>query len=339
MVKYFIKTFGCKFNKADAEKIAKVLEKKGYKLSPTLYGADLVIILMCSVRQKSVEKVKSQVADLKKIKRRVILKGCILPSDKKMFEGLGVRFSFKGLSQSQIEKEKPKTGLVQIGQGCDNFCSYCVVPYTRGREKYRSPLEIIKEVKYLLKNGVKDITLIAQNVNSYKYGKAKPIDFKGLLEMVNNLKGNFRVGFLTNHPKDMTDELIKTIARLDKVKKEIHLPLQSGSSKILKRMNRHYTKQGYLKLIQKIRKEMPQVRLTTDIIVGFPGETKKDFEDTIDVIKKAHFKQAFIAKYSPREGTASFKLKDNVPLEEKKRREQTLLKILNSKSETLNKFK
>ncbi|MDP2951109.1 MAG: MiaB/RimO family radical SAM methylthiotransferase, partial [bacterium] len=306
-----------------------------------------------SVRQKSVEKVKSQVADLRKTDKQIILKGCILPSDKKMFESLGVKFSFKGLSNSQIKKEKPTTGLVEIGQGCDNFCSYCVVPYTRGREKYRSPLEIIKEIKYLLKNGVKDITLIAQNVNSYRYKiknqkpktkitnqkleikkihqKEQPeqfVDFKGLLEMVNNLKGDFKVGFLTNHPKDMSEGLINTIARLDKVKKEIHLPLQSGSSKILERMNRHYTKQDYLKLIQKIRKAMPNVRLTTDIIVGFPGETKNDFGDTLDVIKKAQFNQAFISKYSPREGTASFLLKDTVPLEEKKRREQSLLKIL-----------
>ncbi|MDP2951043.1 MAG: radical SAM protein, partial [bacterium] len=167
--KYFIRAFGCQFNKADAEKIAKVLEKKGYKLSPTLCGADLVIILMCSVRQKSVEKVKSQVADLRKTDKQIILKGCILPSDKKKFKEMGCEFSFKGLSNSQIKKEKPTTGLVEIGQGCDNFCSYCVVPYTRGREKYRSPLEIIKEIKCLLKNGVKDITLIAQNVNSYRY--------------------------------------------------------------------------------------------------------------------------------------------------------------------------
>ncbi len=328
---YFIRAFGCQFNKADAEKMAKVLEKKGYELSPSLCGADLVIILMCSVRQKSVEKVKSLVADIKKTNKQVVLKGCILPTDKKMFEKMGVKFSFKGLTITRIEKEKPTTGLIEIGQGCNNFCSYCVVPYTRGREKYRSPLEIIKEAKYLLKNGIKDLTLIAQNVNSYKHGKT---DFKGLLEMVNNLKGNFKIKFLTNHPKDMTSELIEMIAKLEKVKKEIHLPLQSGSTKILRKMNRKYTKQDYLKLIQKIRKVMPQTRLTTDVIVGFPGETKKDFQDTLDVIKKTHFKQAFVSKYSPRVGTAAFKLKDNVPLEEKKKREQTLLKLIKNNAKT-----
>ena len=328
---YFIRAFGCQFNKADAEKIAKVIEKKGYKLSPSLCGADLVIVLMCSVRQKSVEKVKSQIADLRKTDKQIILKGCILPSDKKMFEAMGVKFSFKGLSNSQIKKEKPKTGLVEIGQGCNNFCSYCVVPYTKGPEKYRSPLVIIGEVKYLIKKGVKDITLIAQNVNSYKFNRT---NFVGLLKAVSNLEGDFKIGFLTNHPKDMSEALINVIATLPKIKKEIHLPLQSGSSKVLKRMNRHYTKQDYLKLIQKIRKKIPNVRLTTDIIVGFPGETENDFGDTLDVIKKAHFKQAFISKYSPREGTASFKLKDTIPLEEKKRKEQILLKLTKNNAKT-----
>jgi len=188
--------------------------------------------------------------------------------------------------------------------------------------------QAIKEIKNQ-KSKVKNINQkLKINKKNQKTAEEQTITFKDLLEIINNIKGDFKIGFLTNHPKDMTDELIKTIASLPKIKKEIHLPFQAGSNKILKKMNRHYTKQGYLKLVEKIRKAMPQVRLTTDIIVGFPGETKKDFQDTFEVMKKARFNQAFIAKYSPRTGTAAFNLKDNVPLEEKKKREQILLNIL-----------
>jgi len=328
-MKYYIQTYGCQFNKADAERIGQLLTKKGYKQSPTLQEADLAVILMCSVRQSAVNKVyslisnlKSQIANLnfksKNFKEpKIILTGCILKDDKKRFEDLGVEIKkFK-----DIEKFPPITGLITIGKGCNNFCSYCVVPYTRGREKYRSQAVIIKEAKHLIKNEIKEITLVAQNVNSYP-------NFVGLLQKITALPGDFKVKFLTNHPKDFSNELIKEMTKNPKIIKYVHLPFQAGDNAILKKMNRHYTRQDYLKLIAKIKKAMPGVVITTDIIVGFPGETKQQFTKTLEVMKKVGFKQAFVAKYSPRPGTAAYKLKDNVPFEEKKRREQILLKLV-----------
>lgn len=322
-MRYYIRAFGCQFNKSDGERIAKVLEKKGYSQSPFLDGADLVVIIACSVRQQAVDKIKNQILKTKMTKKnaKIVLTGCVLGSDKKWFEAMGCEVkNFKGL-----EKIKSVSGLVPIGFGCDNFCTYCVVPYTRGREKYRNPKEIISEVKHLIKQGVEEITLIAQNVNSYQSGK---VDFADLLKAINNLEGNFQIRFLTNHPKDMSDKLIEAVARLNKVKKQIHLPFQAGDNAILKKMNRKYTREQYLKLVAKIRKAIPNVELTTDVIVGFPGETKKQFQETVGVIKRCRFKQVFIGKYSPRAGTAAFKMKDDVPLEEKRKREQILLKIM-----------
>ncbi|MDD5750293.1 MAG: MiaB/RimO family radical SAM methylthiotransferase [Candidatus Pacebacteria bacterium] len=323
-MKYFIRAFGCQFNKADAERISQLLEKKGYKRSPIATRADLIVILMCSVRQKSVDKVKYQISNIRNTnkKAKIILTGCVLEADKEMFERMGVEIK----KFADLERFTPITGLITIGQGCDNFCSYCVVPYTRGREKYRSQAAIVKETKHLIGKGIKEITLVAQNVNSYP-------NFTGLLQKITKLPGDFKVKFLTNHPKDFSDELIKEMAKNPKIIKYVHLPFQAGDNEILKKMNRHYTRQGYLKLISKIRKAMPEVGITTDIIVGFPGETEQQFAKTIEVVEKAGFKQAFVAKYSPRPGTAAFCLKDNVPLEEKKRREQALLNLIKNKNE------
>ncbi len=320
-MKYHIITFGCQFNKADAEKISQLLDKKGYRQSPTTAGADLVVILMCSVRQKSVDKVKNQISLLRQNyggqnkNQKIILAGCILAEDKKSFERMGVEIK----KFSDLEKFPPISGLITIGKGCNNFCSYCVVPYTRGREKYRGQTAILKDVKILIKKGFKEITLVAQNVNSFP-------NFVGLLQKITALPENFKVKFLTNHPKDFSDKLIKEMANNPKIIKYVHLPFQAGDNAILKKMNRHYTRADYLKLIAKIKKAMPGVVITTDIIVGFPGETQKQFEKTVEVMQKVNFKQAFIAKYSPRAGTSAFRLKDTVPLEEKKRREQILLK-------------
>ncbi|MDD4989986.1 MAG: MiaB/RimO family radical SAM methylthiotransferase [Candidatus Pacebacteria bacterium] len=317
-MRYFILVFGCQFNKADAEKISQLLNKKGYKLSPSAAEADLVIILACSVRQKAVNRIYNLISNLKsKIlkEQKIILTGCILAEDKKLFEKMGVEIkTFKGL-----EKFPPLGGLITIGKGCNNFCSYCVVPYTRGREKYKSQAAILKDVKSLIKKGVKEITLVAQNVNSYS-------NFVGLLQKITALPGNFKVKFLTNHPKDFSDKLIEEMAKNPKIIKYVHLPFQAGDNAILKKMNRHYTRADYLRLIAKIKRAMPEVVITTDIIVGFPGETKAQFQKTIEIVKKVGFSQIYIGKYSPRPGTAAFRLKDNVPMEEKKRREQILLK-------------
>jgi tRNA-2-methylthio-N6-dimethylallyladenosine synthase len=276
-------------------------------------------------------------------KQKIILTGCILEADKEKFKKLGVEIKqFKGL-----EKIKPRPhstlrnveceGFVPIMQGCDNFCSYCVVPYTRGRERCRPPEEIICEVKHLIKKGIKEITLLGQNVNSYRYqvkseklkvkscsSKLKVIDFADLLREINDLPGDFKLRFLTNHPKDMTDKLIDAIAQCKKVEKYIHLPVQSGDNEILRKMNRGYTREHYLALVKKIRQKIPDVELTTDIIVGFPGETQQAFRRTLDLFKQCRFANAFIAKYSPRPGTAAYKLTDDVPTEEKKDREKIL---------------
>jgi len=319
IMKYYISAFGCQFNKADAERISQLFQKKGYKQSSVLGKANLVVILMCSVRQKSVDRVKNHILNIKNInkKAKIILTGCVLDADKKSFEKMGAEIK----KFNELEKFPPISGLITVGEGCDNYCAYCVVPYTRGREKYR-PLEaIIKEANGLIKNGVKEITLVAQNVNSYP-------NFTGLLQKITALPGNFRVKFLTNHPKDFSDKLIAEMAKNNKIIKYVHLPFQAGDNEILRKMNRHYTRTDYLKLIVKIRKAIPEVVITTDIIVGFPGETKKQFAKTVEVMKKARFKQAYIAKYSPRAGTAAFRMKDTVPAEEKKRREQELRKML-----------
>jgi tRNA-2-methylthio-N6-dimethylallyladenosine synthase len=245
------------------------------------------------------------------------------------------------------------SAYVPIMTGCNNFCTYCAVPYTRGREKSRPTKQIVKEVKNLLAKGCKEIWLLGQNVNSYKGAGNFPfrasiykyindpttspikgklpapfVGFPQLLKMINDLSGNFQIQFLTSHPKDMSDELIKTIAECEKVSREIHLPLQSGDDAILRKMNRRYTLAQYKKLVKKIRKYIPEAKISTDIIVGFPGETKKQFENTTKAIRELKFSKAYIACYSPRPATAAAKMKDNVPRQEKKERRRTLEKIV-----------
>lgn len=343
-MEYYIITYGCQMNESDSERIAAFLEKAGLKPAKTEDGADFIIINMCSVRQKSVDKVFKKIEDLKAKNRKakIFLTGCILEKDKKKFEKI-VNGIFK-INQLQklpkiIQQLNHNRGqithyldiipryknndfaYVPIMTGCNNFCSYCVVPYTRGREISRSDKDIIFEIKKLLKRDKKTIWLLGQNVNSYKY---KNFNFPKLLQKIKKIPGNFKIAFLTSHPKDFSDELIKTIKDSKKIKKYIHLPVQAGSNKILKKMNRNYTRERYLNLIDKIKKEIPDVELSTDIIVGFPGETKKDFQETVDLVEKAGFKKAYISCYSSRPGTTAAKLKDNVPQKEKERREKIL---------------
>ena len=366
-------------NKSDSERIAAVLEKIDLRPSKTEDEADLIIINMCSVRQKSVDKVFRKIENLrqKNKKAKIYLTGCILEKDKKIFKKITDGIfkidelqNLPKLLQQKTSNIKQAThylkivpkysnkdfAYVPIMTGCNNFCAYCVVPYTRGREISRAPEEIIKEIKCLLKRGYKTIWLLGQNVNSYKYKtrintnrstndtnkkireicgklvKISEVNFPKLLQKIEKIPGNFEIGFLTSHPKDFSDELIETIASSKKIKKYIHLPVQAGSDKILKKMNRGYTKKDYLKLVEKIKKKIQDVELSTDIIVGFPGETKKDFEETIDVVKKVGFKKAYIACYSPRPGTKAEKLKDNIPQKEKERREKVLRELFSNKS-------
>jgi len=321
MKKYYIITYGCQMNESDSEKIAFQLEKEGYKPAKAMEQADLAIINVCSVRQSAINRVHSKIKQLKSLKLKIILTGCILEKDKKKFKDqvdqIWPIIDFKAKSKYKPDKK----ALVPIMTGCNNFCAYCAVPYTRNREKSRPVDEIIKEVEALVKKGYKEIILLGQNVNSYQ-------NFPALLQSLNNIPGKFQIKFLTSHPKDMSDELIKVIAKSKKISREIHLSVQSGNNQILKKMNRGYTIQDYKKLIRKIRKVIPKAEISTDFIVGFPNETEKQFEDTVKLIKEIGFKRAYVSAYSPRANTAAFKLKDNVPSNEKKRRKRIILDML-----------
>ncbi len=320
MKKYHIITFGCQANAADAERIASRLEKQGYKKTDKTERADLIVINACSVRQSAINRVYGKLNKLSG--KKIILAGCVLEADKKKmadkvwrFWNPAEYFNCKPVYESKIR------AFVPIMTGCDNFCTYCVVPYTRGREQSRPAKEIITEIKTLINKNYKEIWLIGQNVNSYP-------NFNNLLKMINNLPGRFTLHFMTSHPKDMSDKLIKTIKECEKISKEIHLPVQSGDNKILRAMNRRYTIEHYKKLIKKIRQKIKDVKISTDIIVGFPGETKKQFDNTAKLFKEIGFYKAYISKYSSRSGTAAAKLKDDVPLEEKKRRWRILNNLI-----------
>ncbi len=338
MKKYFIKTFGCQQNESDSERIEAALEKQAYKKTDKLAKADLIVVNACSVRQSAIDRIFGLKQKFKKLKTtncklRTILTGCILESDKKKFEEyFDEVLSIKEfLGKNYLSGLKPKckfikSAFVPIMTGCDNFCTYCVVPHTRGREVSRPIQEIIKEVKRLIEKGYKEIILLGQNVNSYQYG------FAELLKQINSLSGDFVIKFLTNHPKDMSDKLIDMIAKCNKVAKEIHLPVQSGDDTILKKMNRGYTIKQYKNLVEKIRKKIPNVKLSTDVIVGFPGETKKQFQNTVKLFKEINYDLAYVNKYSPRAATAAYKLEDNVPLNEKKKRWNILNEIANKKA-------
>lgn len=304
-------------NKSNSERIATLMEKKGYKPASNPEGADLVLINMCSVRQGAVDRVYGRAASLKG--KRIILTGCVLKEDREKFKKKAEIVDFENLFKAK-PKRVYKEGFVPVMDGCDNFCTYCVVPFTRGREKYRKKEDILKEVKELVKGGNKEITLLGQSISSYP-------DFPKLLKEINDLKGNFQINFLTSHPKDFSDELIKVIKESKRIKKYIYLPVQSGDNEILRRMNRKYTRKDYITIIEKLKKEIPNVQISTDVIVGFPGETKKQFENTVDLFKKAKFDNAYIACFSARPGTPAARLKDNVPLREKERR-ATILRTL-----------
>lgn len=345
--RFWIITFGCQMNKSDSERIAAILKEAGFKSAKNEDQADLIVINACSVRQKAMDRIYGQLRKWRQIRQnkpfRLILTGCVLASDQKKlakdfdlitsidnFAGHFVKteaqdyFDIKPLYQSAYQ------AYVPIMTGCNNFCAYCVVPYTRGRERSRPSWEIIEEIKLLLNRGYKEITLLGQNVNSY-HGQDKTghvINFPKLLKLINDLPGDFWLRFVTSHPKDMSDSLIEAIAKLDKVCHYVHLPIQSGDNRILKKMNRGYTVSHYLSLIKKIKKKLPQAVLSTDIIVGFPGETKSQFKNTAQVMKKVGYDMAYIARYSVRPGTAAAKLEDNVSPEEKKKREEFLNETL-----------
>jgi len=367
-MKYYIITYGCQMNKSDSERIASILEKIKYQPAQKIEEADLIIVNACSVRQSAIDRIYGQNKYFNKLKNRnaklkIILTGCLLNKDKeemsKIFDfiidikeiaklpqliGRKVKLD-KNLLENYFHIEPKYSSKIEayvpIMTGCNNYCAYCVVPYTRGPEISRPAQEIIKEIKNLIKNGYKKITLLGQNVNSYKseiqnrnkakfykFTKVKKVDFTELIKMINALYGKFWFSFITNHPKDMSERLIKTLPHLDKFCHYLHLPVQSGSNTILKRMNRHYTITSYKKIIKRLRQLLPDLNLSTDIIVGFPGENEKQFLATKKLMEEIKFDMAYIACYSPRPQTTAFKLNDNIPYEEKQRRKKILNKIL-----------
>lgn len=350
-LKYFVRSYGCQQNFADSEKIAGLLELMGCAEAANVTESDIIIFNTCGVRHTANERVFGNIGALKLLKRKnkaliIGVCGCMV-EQQGVADGILKRFSFvnmvfgtnlihmlpefifrvitkkEKILQTKLN-DKIFEGLpvkrsvgpvcqIPIMYGCDNFCSYCVVPYVRGRERSREPEHIIAEVKEAIAQNKKEILLLGQNVNSYGKGLAEDINFAKLLQKVAELKGDFRIRFLTSHPKDMSDELLEVIAKNKKICRHIHLPLQSGSNEVLKNMNRNYTKEKYLELIDKIKAKLPDCSLSSDIIVGFPGETRQDFEQTLELIKQVEFAFLFMFLFSKRSGTAAEKLPDIVP--------------------------
>ncbi|MEA4939897.1 MAG: tRNA (N6-isopentenyl adenosine(37)-C2)-methylthiotransferase MiaB [Christensenella sp.] len=337
---YYIETFGCQMNVRDSETAAGLLENLGYSRAETKEDADVILFNTCCVRDHAEKRVFGNIGALKELKDErpnLILGvfGC-MTQQKEVAEKLYKRFPFVDivfgtnllsrlpqfieLAESggrtlavdedniTIEDDLPsiRTGrinaFVNINYGCDNFCTYCIVPYVRGRERSREPQSIVDEIKRLVEEGYSEVTLLGQNVNSYGKDLADA-SFAKLLELVSGVEGLQRIRFMTSHPKDLSDEMIHAMATLPNVCHHVHLPMQSGSNEILKRMNRHYTRERYLEIVGKLRASMEDVEITTDIIVGFPGETEQDFQDTLDMIERVGFASAFTFKYSPRKGT------------------------------------
>ena len=352
-------TIGCQMNKADSERIAAFLIDKGYQNQDSWERADLIILTTCGVRQSAEDRVYGLINRIRKENNAaaIVVTGCLAKRKDVMRRLIGQVDLFMPINElpnilELLKRSKPETVLsfdevrelsgekylaiapkyqsdytayVPIGNGCNNFCSYCVVPYARGREVYRQAEEIILEIKNLVAKGYKEIVLIAQNVNSYHSGD---YDFPKLLSQLVNIPGHFWLRFSSSHPKDMSDELIRIIGLSDKIANHLHLAVQSGDDEILEAMNRKYNSAHYRELIAKVRSARPGIAITTDVIVGFPGETEAQFQNTVKLFKEIKFEMAYTAQYSPRPGTVSWKMTDNVSHEEKERREKILTAIL-----------
>ena len=356
-------TFGCQMNARDSEKLSGILEQVGYTLSDS-EEADFVIYNTCTVRNNANQRVYGRLGFCNSMKRKnphkkIALCGCMMQEqnviDKlqksyrfidlifgthnifkfaellcRMFESSGMvidiwKDSDQIVENLPVERKYPFKSGVNIMFGCNNFCSYCIVPYVRGRERSRKPEEIVAEIKRLVADGVVEIMLLGQNVNSYGKNLEEPMTFAQLLREVNKIEGLKRIRFMTSHPKDLSEELIDAMRDCEKVCLHLHLPLQSGSSRILKLMNRRYTKEQYLDLVDRIRAKVPDVSLTTDIIVGFPGETEEDFLETMDVVRKVRYDSAFTFQYSRRTGTPAAAMEDQIPVDVVKDRFDRLL--------------
>ena len=368
-------TFGCQMNERDSEILFGFLTEMGYEKTDEEAEADLVLFNTCCIREKAESKVLSQLGELKKLKQQkpdmiIGVCGCMMQQKGMaelirssaphvdlifgthnlhhfpaylyhLYQGAGRQIEILEKEEAVQEglpayRDYPFRALVNIVYGCNNFCTYCIVPYVRGRERSRQQTDIVREVQQLVADGVVEITLLGQNVNSYGLDLHNGTTFAGLLRELNEIEGLRRIRYMTSHPKDLTEELVKTIAESSKVCDHFHLPIQSGSSRVLQLMNRRYTKEDYLHLIEIIRKYMPEAAITTDIIVGFPGETEEDFLETVDLVRQVQFDSAFTFVYSKRAGTPAARMEDPVSLEEKKERLQRLNDVLSQISRGIN---
>ena len=356
MKKLYIETLGCQMNKSDSERISGILSEFGYEETDKEKEADLLIVNTCSIRQLSADKAYSKLGVWGKWKKtrpnlKIAICGCVAQQDKEKVRQrapyVDLVFGTHNIYElpeliKKIEDDEKVCAItnnpvvcnqndfkiirkdsvnawIPIIEGCNNFCTYCVVPFTRGRERSRSPEEIIQEAKNIIKEGFKEITLLGQNVDSYgKDFKNPDITLANLLRSLNKLEGNFRIRFVTSYPSDITDDLIEAVDECDKVCKYFHIPMQSGNSHILEEMNRHYTKEQYYKIVAKIRKRFPDVAITSDFIAGFPGETEEEFQDTLDAIDELELDYSNTAAYSPRIFTKAGKMTDKFLSEEVK---------------------
>ena len=360
----FIQTFGCQMNARDSEKLLGILEEAGF-VQGADENSDFVLYNTCTVRENANLKVYGRLGYLGGLKRKnpdmlIALCGCMMQEPqvvekiRKSYRHVDIIFGthnifrlaeliFRRLTEKKmvvdiwegtdaivedlpVERKYPFKSGVNIMFGCNNFCSYCIVPYVRGRERSRNPEDIIHEIEGLVADGVVEVMLLGQNVNSYGKTLKKPITFAELLRRVEQIDGLERIRFMTSHPKDLSDELIEVMKNSRKICKHLHLPVQSGSSRILKQMNRKYTKEQYLELVDKLRAAVPDISLTTDIIVGFPGETEEDFQETLDVVRRVRYDSAFTFIYSKRTGTPAAAMEDQVPEDVVKDRFDRLLK-------------
>ena len=361
-----VTTFGCQMNARDSEKLAGILQQVGYELTED-ENADFVIFNTCTVRDNANQRVYGRLGELNGYKRRnpgmkIALCGCMMQEPEvieklkksyrfvdlifgthnifKFAELLCATFETEGMiidiwkdtdkivEDLPVERKYPFKSGINIMFGCNNFCSYCIVPYVRGRERSREPKDIIREIEQLVADGVVEVMLLGQNVNSYGKNLDKPITFAQLLREVEKIEGLKRIRFMTSHPKDLSDELIQVMRESSKICRHLHLPLQSGSTRILQQMNRRYTREQYLELAQRIRREISDIAITTDIIVGFPGETQEDLEQTIDMVREVKYDNAFTFIYSKRTGTPAAAMENQVPEEQVKEGFDRLLKVV-----------